>query len=182
MLLEMLMVFCTLNFSSPKIEPNPFDYRVNIGYEIKNKFIKSDALFEIERINDLRYTNRSHNHDFKYFIVGEYVKMSKEISQQKAILKYPFVFNDKTLNVGIAVLWKDYREEKMSMYMNFNSKFLDFELSGLEKIYLAKCKLKYSQQIRPNLFIEPEFQIFYSERVDYFGNMKLVYKIKNKSK
>lgn len=178
---QVLLLWFALSIQSPNITPNPFDYEVSTGYDTKISFIKSDVKFEWERFNGVKYTNRSHNHDFKYLLVGEYVKPSKNISQQKAIIKYPFRFKNKSeLNLGFASLWKDYGDRKSSLYANYKSKYLDVEISGLKQLDLFRCKTKIVKDINRYVFIEPSTTIFYSERFDYSVKIKLGYKFKGK--
>jgi len=177
-MIELLMLWFAFSIRNPNIEPNPFDYEISTGYNTEISFIKSDAKIIYERENGNNYNGRIHNHDFKYLLLGEYVKTAKDISNQKIALKYPFKRNRSTLNVGLVTLLNKYQYDKTTAYMSLKTPYVEMELAGLVKVEMFKSKLKYTYNLGGGVFIEPALNIYYKDEFDYQGKIKIGYKWK----
>jgi len=177
-MIELLLIWFALSARSPNIEPNPFDYEFSTGYDTHISFIKSDCKLLWERENGIKYSGRIHNHDFKYVILGEYVKTAKDISNQKVIVKYPFKHDKLSLDLGLINLLTSYEYEKTTAYLGFKTPYLELEFAGYTELDMFKGKAKYKYDIKGGFFIEPSASIYYKDEINYSAKVKIGYKWK----
>ena len=156
MIIAKLMIYCALSLRSPSIEPNPFDYEVSGGYKIES-VINSEALFLYERENGIRYNGRIHEHSTKYLLISEYYKEAKEISKQKAIIKYPVKCKLLKSETGIGGEWDYYKNGSFIAWQKISNKVLSIEaVYNFVKFTTLKGKLGYKYFISDRIYVEPK--------------------------
>jgi len=178
-MLEILILWFSMSARNPNLQPNPYDYELSTGYEIKMPVIKSQGRFLIERENGNEYNGRIHDHSVKYFAIGEYIKTAKKISRQKAIVKRPFTKWGIKQELGAGGIWRDYAEGKFTLYGKLESKYLSAEWAGLEQTEMFKAKIKTKFLLREHFFIEPLAMYFTDgKREDWQAKIKFGFQFK----
>jgi len=179
--MKLFLLWLAFSARSPNIDPNPFDYEISGGTEIKHEFIKANLKVIRERENGALYNGRVWNSDFKYLLVGEYVKDAKNISTQKGFLKYPFEFYGIKTETGAGAVANHFEDPKPAIYGKFSyDKFISVESSYWDKLHYFKGSLFYEIDLK-GFYLKPTATYFHNgTKADYRAKIEIGKKWKKK--